>query len=108
MASRNEVEPSDWDCFARLPMAAAPLKANRRCFPSFGTATAIKTLRLSPLEPLGFLFDVHLDAGRHVAKHLNGHRIFAERFDRLAQLHLALVDLEAFGGQSVRDICGSH
>src|SRR5208337_213663 len=59
-------------------------------------------------EELCFLFDVHFDFGGDVAEHLDGHREFAQRLDRVFQLHLALINAKALRLQPVGNIPGRH
>jgi hypothetical protein len=47
---------------------------------------------------LRFLLDVGFHFGGDVAEHLDGHRIFAQGFQRIGQLHLTLLNLEALRG----------
>src|SRR5580704_397224 len=57
---------------------------------------------------LRFFFDCYLDLRGDVAEHLDGHGSFTNRLERLAQLHLALIDLEALRRQRVRNIRRRH
>src|SRR5208283_770164 len=55
---------------------------------------------------LRFFFHENLDLGGDVAEHLDGHREFAERLDRIFQLHLALINAKALRLQRVGNIAG--
>jgi hypothetical protein len=46
-------------------------------------------------ETLRFFFDEHFDLRGNVAEHLDGHREFAQRLNRVNELHLTLVDAKA-------------
>src|SRR5258708_4084491 len=60
------------------------------------------------IEVLRFLFDVGFYFGGYVAEDFYGDGIFAEGFDGLAELDLALVDLEALGGEGFGDVAGGY
>jgi len=55
---------------------------------------------------LGFFFDRHFDLGGDVAEDPDGHREFADSFERLTELCLALLDLEALSGESFGNVGG--
>src|SRR5712691_3011411 len=58
------------------------------------------------MNVLRFFFDLGFYFGGYVAKDFYGDGIFAEGFDGFAQLDLALVDLEALGGEGFGDVSG--
>src|SRR5260221_11367223 len=58
------------------------------------------------IELLRFLFDLGFYFGGYVAGNLHGGGLFAEGFDGFAELDLALVDLEAFGGEGFGPVAG--
>src|SRR5215472_8795846 len=57
---------------------------------------------------LRFFVDGDFDLCGDVAKNLDGHLRLADDFDRLSELHLPLVDLEALRAKSFGDVGGSH
>ena len=55
---------------------------------------------------LRFFFYLGFYFGGYVAEDFHGDGIFAEGFDGFAELDLALVDLEALGGEGFGDVAG--
>src|SRR6266852_5852200 len=65
---------------------------------------ATATRRRSARRRLRFFFDLGFYFGGYVAEDFYGDGIFAEGFDGFAELHLALVDLEALRGEGLGDV----
>src|ERR1700739_4883038 len=60
------------------------------------------------LQLLRFFFDVDFYFGGDVAEDFYGDGVFAEGFESLAELELALVDLEALCGESFGNVAGGY
>ena len=57
---------------------------------------------------LRFFFYGDFDLRGDVAEHFDGHLLFADDFDRLGKLYLALVDLEALRGEPLGNVRGRY
>jgi hypothetical protein len=55
-----------------------------------------------------FLLDEHFDVGGYILVQLDGDGELAERLQRLVQLDLAAIDVEAFFFECVGDVAGGH
>src|SRR4051812_31142222 len=62
--------------------------------------------RIANLLLAFFLLHRNLEAGSHIAMQADRHIVFAQALQRLVELDLAAVDVEAFLGQRVREIRG--